>query len=151
MCNSLLKMTSNITHDKAERKNKWYGATKFEGMTGSKTVPIWPLSAIVKQYGLATEVIHFLKIDAQGCDLEAFLSLGRFMRNCLFVQMETVLSGTKEIVLYEGQTLYEEELPVMGNSGFQPFEMTDHRLEGASPEGDIVYVNAELLMREKAA
>jgi len=143
-CSSLLKMTTNLTHNREERDKKWYSDRDFERLLATKSVRVLPLSAIIEQFNLQEEYIHFLKIDVQGCDLEAFLSLGPYIKSCLFVQIETVVSGSKDIILYEGQTLHEEELPIMAEHGFEVFSLIDYRDTYGTPEADVVYVNTEL-------
>lgn len=144
-CNSLLKMTPNITHDKNERDSKWYAERIFEKLEKTIEVPVLPLSAIIEQYGLSDSILHFVKIDAQGVDFEVFLSMGEYIKNCLFFQMETVTSHSKDIVLYEGQTIYEEERPVIEGHGFEFFSEVDYGAMGASPESDVIYLNTKLL------
>ena len=142
MCSSLLKMTENITHDPAERESKWFGGHDFERLLNTKTVPVRSLASIIEEYNLSDSTIHFLKIDAQGCDMEVFLSLGKYINNCLFVQMETITSKSKDITLYEGQSLYEDEKLIMEAHGFEFFSMKDYGALGSSYEGDVVYVNS---------
>lgn len=145
MCNSLLKMTENVTHDHAERDVKWFGAHDFDRLLGTSQVQVCPLSVVVEQFGLQDATIHFLKIDAQGLDLEVLLSLGKYIGNCLVVQMEQITSHRKDMVLYEGQTIYEDELPIIEGYGFEVLSVEDYSLAGASFEADVVYVNTKLL------
>jgi hypothetical protein len=147
MCNSLLKMTDNITHIPEERGSKWYGAHDFERLLDATPVHVVPLSSIIEKYGLQDAVIHFLKIDAQGCDLEVLLSLGPYLKNCLFVQMELVSSGSRDLVLYEGQGVYEDERPIVESFGFDVFAEEDHGKLGASPEIDVVFINLALMSK----
>ncbi len=144
-CNSLLRMdAANITHDPSQRATRWFVDRSIEGLVRTRTVPVWPLSRLIEVHGLQEEVIHFLKIDAQGTDLDVFLSLGRYLPHCLFVQLETVYSGDRRIRLYEGQTIFEDERPVIEREGFRLIQVYDHGRVGASPEADVIFVNTRL-------
>jgi FkbM family methyltransferase len=145
MCNSLLRMTTNITHDIRERDKKWYAERKFERLLNISSVHVVPLSEIIEKYALQNSVIHFLKIDTQGCDMDVFRSLGLYIHNCLFLQMESVSSGSKDVVLYEGQGIYEEDRSIVEGFGFEVFAETDYGKLGASPEVDVVYLNRALM------
>jgi len=110
----------------------------------TRVVPCLRLSTIVRQFDLADSIVHFLKIDAQGSDLDVFLSLDTFTRRCLFVQMETVYSDTpndQERCLYEGQSTFVEDRATLEAAGFRllaayPFVVT--------PEADVLFVNMPL-------
>lgn len=144
MCSSLLRMTENITHKYEERDTKWFGAHDFERLLNIRTVPVMPLSEVIEKYDLTNETIHFLKVDVQGLDLEVILSLGKYIKNCLFIQMETVTSHRSDMILYEGQMIYEQERPIIESHGFEVFSMHDYAEDGASPEADVIYRNKAL-------
>ena len=145
-CDSLLAMTKNITHDQGER-GKWFVARHIETECGIEQVPVFPLSAVIEHAGLAADTIHFVKIDAQGSDFGATLSAGKYLRNCLFVQVETVYSHDRNIVLYEGQSIFEDERPQIEAEGFEVFSIFDCAAAGASPEADVIFQNIELSER----
>ena len=144
MCNSLLKMSDNITHDPAEKATKWFGGHDFDRLQATSIVQITSLLAIIEQFELVDKIIHFLKIDSQGLDLEVILSLGKYISNCLFIQMETVTSGNRNITLYEGQTIYEDEVPILNSYGFEVFSTVRYDETYGSPEADVVYINKAL-------
>ncbi len=146
-CSSLLKVKDNVTHNPDERTTKWYAGHVFEKLVSTETVRVIPLTEVIKEFKLENSVIHFLKIDAQGVDIEVFLSLGQYIKNCLFFQMETVTSHSKDIVLYEGQSIYEDEKPIIEKYGFEFLSMIDYGAHGASQEGDVIYVNTKLLRK----
>ncbi|HKZ95138.1 MAG TPA: FkbM family methyltransferase [Candidatus Bathyarchaeia archaeon] len=101
------------------------------------------LSSVIELLGLKKTIIHYVKIDAQGSDLDVFKSLGKYARNVLFVQVESVVSRNQNIRLYERQSLFEEERPVFERAGFQLFHVQEYSRD-ASPEADVVYVNQRL-------
>ncbi len=143
-CNSLLPMTRNLTHDPAERPRKWFADHEIEIVVNTRRVNTYTLSHIIDYLGLLGP-LHFLKIDAQGCDLDVFQSLGDYIPQCMFVQMETVTSHSRDITLYEGQSIFEDERPIMESLGFRVFDIHDYGAEGSSQEADVVYANNKLV------
>jgi hypothetical protein len=115
-----------------------------------RTVNAVHLSTIIERFKMENEIIHFLKIDAQGSDLEVFLSLGKYVKNCLFVQLETIHSKDKSAVLYESQTIFEEEKPIIERLGFELFACIDYSRMG-SPEADVIFVNKEIIRANRRA
>ncbi len=145
MCNSLKKMNvDKITHDPAERSERYFVERHIETLTNVRSIEAAPLAALIQRLKMENEILHFLKIDAQGCDLEVFLSLHEFIPRCLFVQLESLASKNKDIALYENQALFEEEKPVLEKYGFKLFSMTDYGQTGASPEADVIFLNLPL-------
>jgi len=144
--NSLKRMNfSNITHDNRERNKKWFVERHIESLLKIRPVKTVHLSTIIKRLKMDNDIIHFLKIDVQGCDLEVLLSLGEYTKNCLFVQLETVISKNKNIVLYENQTIFDEEKPIIEKLGFKLFSLVDYRKVGTSPEADVIFINMKLI------
>jgi hypothetical protein len=142
---SLEKLEADhVTHDPAESGERFFHPDEIEKAHGVIQVPALHLSTIVERYRLAGEVIHFLKIDVQGTDLQAFLSLGKYTRNCLFVQLETIYSSRRSHTLYENQTLFEDERPVLEKLGFRLFNVARFP---AGPEADVVWVNRKLFRK----
>lgn len=140
-CSSLTKMrVENITHDKTENGKKIFYPWLMEEFKGIKSVKAVRLSTIMKQYKLENEIIHFLKVDTQGTDLNVFLSLGKYIRNCLFVQIETIDCHPDKI-LYEGQATLNEARPIIENFGFRIFNIARFPY---GPEADVIFVNKKL-------
>ena len=143
--NSLKRIiTSNVSHNGQERNRKFFLKNHIR-TSAVRTVKTMRLSTIIKRFKMENEIIHFLKIDVQGCDLEVFLSLGEYIKNCLFVQLETIYSKDKNMVLYENQTIFEEEKPIIEKLGFKLFSCVDFSKIGASPEADVIFVNEEII------
>ena len=145
-CSSLKRMdTSKVTHDPRERgaEGRYFNAKVIERLEEVLRVPTFNLSTIVRNYGLEDEVLHFVKIDAQGSDLDVFRSLGALAANCLFLQIETVYSElpASEVALYEGQTTFPEDRALIEAAGFRLFNV---KRFGATPEADVLFVNTRL-------
>ena len=106
-------------------------------------VPTFNLSTIIRQYGLGDETLHFVKIDAQGSDLDVFRSLSELSDHCLFLRMETVCpeSSVPVPMLDEGQTTFVEDRAVPEAAGFRLFNIARF---GSTPEADVTFVNVRL-------
>lgn len=144
-CSSLRLMNpSNVSHDSADiAKGLYFTPVIVEQLEETLKVPTFRLDTLIRQYGLADEVLHFVKIDAQGSDLDAFLSLGEFTGNCLFLRIETVMpvAGAPVRLLYEGQTTWAEDRATIEAAGFRLLNISHF---GVTPEADVTFVNAKL-------
>lgn len=144
-CSSLKRMeTSSVSHDPAAiAKGKYCTPVIIENLEETLQVPTFRLDTLMRQYGLANEVLHFVKIDAQGSDLDVFLSLGELARNCLFLRIETVIAAadTPAQLLYQGQTTFAEDRPAIEAAGFRLLNISHF---GVTPEADATFVNMKL-------
>lgn len=148
-CSSLKRIIpAHVVYDQSLIDGtRYYAPSPIHRTLETLVVPSTRLSTIIQQCDLADDVVHFLKIDAQGSDLDVFLSLDTFTRTCLFVQIETVYSDTpndQERCLYEGQSTFVEDRAVLEAAGFRllavyPFLVT--------PEADVLFVNVPLWNR----
>ena len=148
-CSSLKKIIpGHIVYDRSHIDGIRYFANEpIDRILETLVVPCCRLSTIIRRFDLANEVVHFLKIDAQGSDLDVFLSLDEFTRNCLFVQIETVYSGTPHDVercLYEGQSTFVEDRAALEAAGFRLLGVWPF---GVTPEADLLFVNTALFGR----
>ncbi len=144
-CSSLKRMEpSSVSHDPAEiAQGKYFTPVIVERLEETLRVPTFRLDTLLRQYGLANEVLHFVKIDAQGSDLDVFQSLGELTRNCLFLRIETVIprAGVPARLLYEGQTTFVEDRVAIEAAGFRLLNVSHF---GVTPEADVTFVNMRL-------
>ncbi|MFA6165713.1 MAG: FkbM family methyltransferase [Gemmatimonadaceae bacterium] len=144
-CSSLKRMDpTKVTHDPALGGDRlYYTPTPIERLEEMVRVPTFHLSTIIRQYGLANDVLHFVKIDAQGSDLDVFRSLGEMSSRCLFLRMETVCHEGEgpAPTLYEGQTTFAEDRAALEAAGFRLFNIARF---GSTPEADVTFVNVRL-------
>lgn len=145
-CSSLKRMNvSSVSHDPADIPRGMYVTPgTIEQLEATLQVSTFRLDTLVRQYGLAGEVLDLVKIDAQGSDLDVFLSLGEFTRNCLFLRIETVFvtPGSPARLLYEGQTTWEKDRAAIEAAGFRVLNIGHF---GVTPEADVTFVNVKLL------
>lgn len=144
-CSSLLKMKSNeVTHDFAERKNKWYVSFKIENLKKILTTQTCTLEEIIDQHFL-TESVSLIKIDAQGSDIDVVKSLGKYLNTdkvkFLFIELPS-----RDIVLYENQLDYQSSIQALNEFGFEVVHKHDFEILGydgkpCSPESNVIMKN----------
>ena len=90
-------------------------------------------------------IVHFLKIDTQGTDIESFISLGeKYIReNCLFVQLECAMSKYKTAQMYEGGSVFSSDVKVMEDLGYSILNIRNYHKYVS--EADVVFVNDGLV------
>lgn len=144
-CNSLLPMNIDlITHDKDDYQSKWYVAASIEKNIGTEITTVDSLYNVLMASELFQEIgyVHYLKIDAQGVDIRVVRSLGDLIEKTYIVQIESVVSANDDIVMYDGQQHYNQDILDMKEMGFDEWFKTDYSIDKkVSPEADVVFVN----------
>ncbi|MEM7200969.1 MAG: FkbM family methyltransferase [Planctomycetota bacterium] len=143
-CSSLARMVADhVTHDPTQADQKFYHPAAIETAQGKTEVEAVHLATIIEDAGLADAVVHFLKIDIQGTDFAALLSAKQHLCNVFFVQLETICTDAPGgRTLYEDQTVFAAERPVLEELGFRLFNVAAFP---AGPEADVTFVNTALL------
>jgi hypothetical protein len=144
-CSSLLKMKSDeVTHDFAERKNKWYVSFKIENLKKILRTDTCTLEEIIDQH-FSTESVSLIKIDAQGSDIDVVKSLGKYLNTdkvkFLFIELPS-----RDIVLYEDQLDYPSSIQALNEYGFEVVHKHDFEILGydgkpCSPESNVIMKN----------
>ena len=148
-CNSLLDMNTDIiTHDKKDKNEKWFIDRVIEEVVQKKEVTVTSLKSILnsipKFNADVDNLIHYVKIDTQGNDINVVRSMGPYLNTTIFIQLECVTSHDPKKVLYKGQQLLENDIDDMKLLGFSVVNIEDHS-GFASPEGDVLFVNDKCL------
>ena len=143
MADSLAELnTKNLTSDYIERKDKIYINRSFGKKIGSEEIKTKRLESILDELNFVGKIIHFLKIDTQGTDMDCFLSLGKYIKQCLFVQIETITSAKNEHRLYKNQLNLNESKEIFKENGFSLLSDLEEKEDWF--ETDVVFVNNEL-------
>jgi len=144
-CNSLLEINKDIlTNDFNKKNDLWFCQTDISKIIDIKNVKVTSLSNLIKTISiLDDELLHFIKIDAQGVDIRVVQSLGEFINKTLFIMIETVKSDKEEVRLYKTQNSYLEDHEIMTNLGFIKLFEIDYT--HICPESDVVYYNKNLV------
>jgi FkbM family methyltransferase len=151
-CSSLLQMNSElVTYDLKERDTKWYVGREIHKVAQQKMVKTERLSNLIKENHL--ETIHFIKVDAQGHDINVVRSLDDRINNVLFIQLEAAATHNQDLLLYKGQQLLEDDIREMSAFGFDVAVVHDYGVLGydgkpASPEADVIFYNRNKVSSE---
>jgi FkbM family methyltransferase len=88
-------------------------------------------------------IIHFVKIDTQGSDLNVIKSMDEFIPRVMFIQMESLVKKNASSQMYEEQGYSKEDIAYMVSQGFRVFDIKDHS-EVSCPEADIIFFNTRM-------
>jgi hypothetical protein len=137
--------TDIITHDKSSSSDKWFIDRIVEQVVQKKEVIVTSLERVLDSIPkFKDEIIHYVKIDTQGSDINVAKSLGKYINKTMFIQLECVTSHDPKKVLYKGQQLFENDVDDMNLLGFKIVGMEDYS-GFASPEGDVLFINQDCL------
>lgn len=105
-------------------------------------MPVKSLEMILLDYVKSNTIIHYVKCDCQGKDVDVIKSLKSFLPNTRYVQIECSLD--KEKPFYINQKNYEEEIIIMNDLGFEPIFYMEY-IGGPLPEGEILFKNKNFI------
>jgi FkbM family methyltransferase len=139
-CNSLLEMKLEDISLNRELDG-WFSNHNINKI-GEIEVECVTLKSILDKINL--DLIHYLKVDAQGNDLDVIKSSSDWLDKTIFVQIESCTSKSIKNFMYHGQTSVEEDINFMESIGFKLFEKLDHS-EKSCPEADLIFLNKKFI------
>ena len=110
---------------------RWITEQEFK-VIGSVTVPTMRLDTFMDKAGL--DSVDFLKVDAQGLDLEVVKSAGDRLRNVAKVQLEATMVPYRQ---YEGAPDKSAIVEYMESKGFR---LTDEEIQTHGQEANLTFV-----------
>jgi len=125
-CNSLLTPSRELL-------NTMYLSSK-RTVTDIINVEQRRLDSILKE--LAQKEIYYLKTDCQGADLSVIKSMGKYLENTQYIEMEVGLDHDKPF--YVAADTVEQVLQEMDELGFCPIEFSTFPISPL-PEGEIFF------------
>lgn len=141
---SLLQMDFENISDKLEDKDSKYFIrwAKNLSVIGEIEIPVVSLKSVVDEL-MPTKVIHFLKIDAEGKDLDVIKSIKEHASRVLFVSLECSSHQNDSIRIFKQGCHINSILPFMDSIGFSIFEKFDceEDPDNLTQMCDIVFVN----------
>lgn len=147
-CSSLLEINNEIlTNDINKMDELWYTSSQNYpfNVISVDDVEVVSLKILLDEIPkFENELIHFLKVDAQGVDIRVVQSLREYIPKTLFVMIESVVSKNPNLKLYKNQTQFSEDDKIMNELGFRKLFDIDYS-QNSSPEADVVYVNINLI------
>lgn len=141
---SLLEMDfDNITTDKSERESKYFiGCADNLGITEVTEVDVTTLKKIIDNY-FDNTIIHFLKIDAEGNDLNVVKSLGDYIGYPQFIALECSSHQDSDIRIFKKGCHINEIIPFMEENGYEIYEKIDHSTDpdNMTQMHDMIFIN----------
>lgn len=122
--------SSLLPVDRAGIKS-WVSEQPFE-VVGSTTVPTMRLDTFMNGAGI--ESVAFLKVDAQGLDLEVVRSAGDRLRDVAKVQLEATTSPYRQ---YEGAPGKSAIVEFMESRGFH---LTEEEFQSHGQEANLTFL-----------
>lgn len=139
-CNSLLDMKlENLVRDRS--KDGWYAPHDIL-KTGEIETDCITLKSILDETDF--DRVDYVKVDAQGKDLDAILSAEDWLEKTVFIQMESCVSTTDIEMMYEGQTNKDQDIKTLENLGFELIDTWDHS-SVSCPEADLIFINKKYI------
>jgi len=111
----------------------WRSELEFK-VIGSVTVPTMRLDTFMNGAGI--ESVDFLKVDAQGLDLEVVRSAGDRLRDVARVQLEATTASYRQ---YEGAPGRSEIVEFMESKGFR---LAEEESQSHGQEANLTFVRA---------
>lgn len=130
-CNSLNEMILDNNFQRPQHIEK----------TGEIEVECSTLSSILDT--LELDIIHYLKVDAQGNDRDVLESGEKWLPKCLFVQIETCVAKSAKELMYKNQNTRNSDIEYMLSKGFELYDEWDHSAVSC-PEADLIFFNPRL-------
>ena len=109
----------------------WVTEQKFK-VIGSVTVPTMRLDTFLDGAGI--DAVDFLKVDAQGLDLEVVKSAGNRIRDVAKVQLEAITASYHQ---YEGTPDRSEIVEYMESKGFR---LAEEEIQSHGQEANLTFV-----------
>ncbi len=141
-CNSLLDMKLQDRVDSLDKEEGWFCAYQINKI-GEIEINVVTLESLLESRVSLNEspAIHYLKVDAQGNDLDVLKSIGKdILQSIEFIQLESCVAKREKQLMYIGQTVLDQDVEFLNSNGFQMIDMKDHS-KSAPPEADIVFQN----------
>jgi hypothetical protein len=144
-CSSLLEINKEITTKDINQKNDlWYCSVDLSTIVSVEDVEVISLKELFDEIPkFKNELIHFLKIDAQGVDIRVAKSLKEYAEKTMFIMIESIVETDNNLRLYKNQTSLTEDNEIMNQLGFK--KLFDMDYSHICPEADVVYYNINLL------
>jgi FkbM family methyltransferase len=125
------EQSSSLLPADEEGVKEWVTEQKFQ-VVGTVTVPTMRLDTFMNDAGI--EFVDYLKIDAQGLDLEVVKSAGDRLRDVAKVQLEATTSSYRQ---YEGAPGKSVIIEYMNSQGFR---LTGEEIQSHGQEANLTFL-----------
>jgi hypothetical protein len=148
---SLLKIkTENFTSDINNSDNGFYYPQdiidRLKNIVGVMTVNVYNINDIISATLGETEIIDFIKIDAEGKDMDIVKSLKENLHRIRYIGVECSSHKNKDLEIFENGSRLSDAVDFFKENGFEIFELTDYstKSDNLTQMSDVVFVNNTL-------
>ena len=136
----------NLSHIEGDETKFWYSEDTINKIKNIEhvvpDVMVYPLQEVIDQH-LPEGIIHFIKIDAEGKDLEIVKSINdETLKNRVkFITIEC----PNKVPRFKGESIKMECINYMKSKNFNVFYQLNYEDDPSnrSPMSDVVFVNGE--------
>jgi hypothetical protein len=148
---SLLKIkTDNFSSDMKNYNSAFYYPqdviNKLAIITNEIDVDVYNLNDIINKYYNNNDVIDFIKIDAEGKDLDIAKSIIDNLYRIKYIGVECSSHKDETLEIFENGSKYKDVIEFFSQHNFEIFEITDYSLEEGNYTQmcDIVFINSNI-------
>lgn len=144
---SLLKINSNLFSSDLNDKDKFYYPqdiiNRLSRIIKKVKVKVYNLSDLIEKYFDENEVIDFIKIDAEGKDLDICKSLGKTLERIRFIGVECSSHENDNLRIFENGGSKKECIDFFESNNFEIFDCIDYveREDNLTQMSDLVFKN----------
>lgn len=149
---SLLKIkTDNFTSDLNNLDNGFYYPQdiidKLKIIVNEIKVKVYNINDIIHSTIGDTKIIDFIKIDAEGKDMDIVKSLKENFHRIKYISVECSCHKNEKLEIFENGSQLIDAITFFTENGFEVFEITDYSNDNnnLTQMSDVVFVNKLLL------
>jgi hypothetical protein len=143
---SLLKINTDLFSSKLEEENKFYYPQdiidRLSKIDKVVKVKVYNLGDLIKKY-FKEEIIDFIKIDAEGKDLDICKSLGENLKRVKYIGLECSSHENDDLKIFENGCSKKEAVDFFKDNNFELFSCMDYSKnpENLTQMSDLVFRN----------
>lgn len=148
---SMLKIkTDNFTSDLNNLENKYYYPeeiiNRLKNITNIINVDVYNINDIISNTIGDNIFIDFIKIDAEGKDLDIAKSLQENFHRIKYIAIECSSHKNKEIEIFENGSNLSNAINFFNENGFDIYDLTDYSIrdDNKTQMTDVVFINKNL-------
>lgn len=146
---SLLEINSDLFSSKLGEENKFYYPQEIINRLSSIKkiikVKVYNLGDLIKKY-FKDEIIDFIKIDAEGKDLDICKSLGEVIKRVRYIGIECSSHSNDDLRIFKNGCSKKESIEFFKENNFEVFSCMDYekKEDNLTQMSDLVFRNLNL-------
>jgi hypothetical protein len=147
---SLLKINTKIFSPDINNKNTFYYPQdiidRLNVITGEIAVDVYNLNDIINKLYGPNEIIDFIKIDAEGKDVDIAKSIKNNLHRIKYIGVECSSHNNETLTVFENGSTLKDAIEYFTQNYFEIYDHTDYSLDSTNltQMSDIVFINTKL-------